>query len=121
MDKILLKNLSFYGFHGVLAEEKTLGQKFFVDVELQLDLKKAGLTDNVVDTVSYADIYQLVKEQVTTKNYNLLEALAENIAGKILTHYEKVKEVVVIIKKPEAPVQGIFDYFSIEIRRKRNG
>lgn len=120
MDKIILKNLVFYGFHGVLSEEKTLGQKFYVDVELSLDLKPAGLSDNVRDTVSYAQVFELVKEKVTNKKYCLLEALAEDIADDILNKYEKVKEVVVVIKKPEAPVQGIFDYFSIEIRRKRN-
>jgi len=121
MDKIILKNLAFFGFHGVLNEEKTLGQKFYVDVELYLNLKSAGLSDNVRETVNYAEIYELVKEQVTDRKFNLLEALAENIAKEILLHYEKIEEVLVTVRKPEAPVQGIFDYFAVEIRRKRNG
>ncbi|KJS85289.1 MAG: dienelactone hydrolase [Peptococcaceae bacterium BICA1-8] len=121
MDKIFLKNLAFFGFHGVMSEEKALGQKFFIDVELSLDLKKAGETDNVKDTVSYADIYQLVKEMVSDNRFNLIEALAENIASEILVKYEEIKETVVLVRKPEAPVPGIFDYFGVEIRRKRNG
>ncbi|KJS22320.1 MAG: dienelactone hydrolase [Clostridiaceae bacterium BRH_c20a] len=120
MDKIFLKNLAFFGFHGVLQEEKNLGQKFFVDVELSLDLKEAGESDNVQDTVSYADIYQLVKDVVSDNRFNLIEALAENIAFEILK-YEEITETVVRVRKPEAPVAGIFDYFGVEIRRKRNG
>lgn len=120
MDRIILKNLAFFSFHGVLDEEKSLGQKFYIDIELSLDLKKAGVTDNVQDTVSYAEIYQLVKEQVTEKRFNLLEALAENIADIILLKYKKVKEIAVFVRKPEAPVPGIFDYFGVEIRRKRD-
>jgi dihydroneopterin aldolase len=121
MDKIILKNMAFFGYHGVLDEEKALGQKFYVDLELFLDLKKAGMTDNLEETVSYAEVYQLVKELITETRFNLIEALAENIAAQILLNFEKIQEVTVIIRKPEAPVPGIFDYFSIEIRRKRNG
>ena|SRR5690554_6938103 len=121
MDKIILKNLVFYGFHGVLDEEKSLGQKFHIDLELSLDFKKAGETDNLEGTVSYAEVYELVKEEVTQRKYNLLEALAEKIASKILLNFEKIQEVMVTIRKPEAPVPGIFDYFAVEIRRKRNG
>jgi len=121
MDKIFLKNLAFFSFHGVLNEEKTLGQKFFIDVELGLDLKRAGESDNVQDTVSYADIFQLVKDVVTDRRFNLIEALAENIASEILVKHKEIKEAAVTIRKPEAPVAGIFDYFGVEIRRKRNG
>ncbi|NLT96109.1 MAG: dihydroneopterin aldolase [Clostridia bacterium] len=121
MDKITLKNLVFFGHHGVLDEEKTLGQKFYVDLELFLDLKQAGISDNLEETVNYADVYQLVKKLVTEFRFNLIEALAESIANRILLNFEKIQEVKVAIRKPEAPVPGIFDYMAVEIRRKRNG
>jgi dihydroneopterin aldolase len=120
MDKILMKNLSFYGYHGVLPEENKLGQKFIVDAILYLDLSEAGCSDNVDDTVSYAEVYEIIKNQVTAKQYQLLEALAENIAKEILQKHSKVQEIELTVKKPEAPVNGIFDYFGVEIRRKRN-
>lgn len=120
MDKILMKNLSFYGFHGVLPEENKLGQKFIVDASLYLDLKEAGASDEVSDTVSYAMVYEVIQYHLEIKQYKLLEALAENIAMEILKKYEKVQEIELTIKKPEAPVKGIFDYFAVEIRRKRN-
>jgi 7,8-dihydroneopterin aldolase/epimerase/oxygenase len=120
MDKILMKNLSFYGYHGVLSEENKLGQKFIVDAVLFVDLEEAGNSDNVIDTVSYAEVHEIIQYQVTTKQYKLLEALAENIAREIFKKHRKVQEIELTIKKPEAPVNGIFDYFGVEIRRKRN-
>ena len=80
MDKIILNNLGFYGYHGVLSEEKSLGQKFFIDVELLLDTKKAGKSDDMNQSVSYADVYDVIKDITENKKFNLIEALAENIA-----------------------------------------
>lgn len=120
MDKIIMNHMGFYGFHGVLEEEKSLGQKFYVDVELSLDLSQAGKTDSVEHTVSYADVYDDVKYFVESARYNLIEALGENICNMILAKYPEVQEAMVRIKKPEAPVRGIFDYFAVEIRRGRH-
>lgn len=120
MDKILLNNLGFYGYHGVLKEESVLGQKFFIDIELYIDTKKAGLSDNMYDSVSYAEVYEIVKNITQNKRFNLIEALAENIALSVFDKFELIKEIMVRIKKPEAPVNGIYDYFGVEIRRNRN-
>lgn len=117
----MMKNLGFYGYHGVLPEENVLGQKFFLDIELYVDLKTAGGSDHVTDTVNYAEAYSIVKDIVENQRFKLIEALAEKIAEKILGAFPIVKEIVVNIKKPEAPVNGIYDYFAIEIRRKNNG
>ena len=76
MDKILLSNLGFYGYHGVLKEEN--------------------------------------------KQFNLLEALAENIAEEVLNKFILINGVMVRVRKPEAPVNGIYDYFGVEIRRTRD-
>lgn len=119
MDKITLKNLAFYGYHGLLPQEKILGQKFFIDLELFLPLHQAGSTDNVDKTVNYAEVYQTVKNIVENERYNLLEALAESMAQTILERFFQVEQVAVQVKKPEAPVQGIFEYFSVTIKRTR--
>lgn len=120
MDKIIMKNLSFFGYHGAMQEENVLGQKFFIDIDLYVDLKKAGNSDTVTDTVHYGEAYGVVKDIVENKRFNLIESLAENIAKEILNHFQLVKEINVTIRKPEAPVAGIFDYFGVEIRRKQN-
>lgn len=57
-DKLILRGLKFHGFHGVKLEERKLGQKFLVDVDAWMDLRKAGKSDDIADTVSYADIYR---------------------------------------------------------------
>lgn len=119
MDKILLNNLGFYGYHGVLKEEGVLGQKFFIDMELYVDTKEAGLTDDMNKSVSYADVYEVVKEITEKRSFNLIEALAENIAKEVLEKFNLINEVMVRVKKPEAPVNGIYDYFGVEIRRSR--
>ncbi|HZX21012.1 MAG TPA: dihydroneopterin aldolase [Clostridia bacterium] len=120
MDKILMKGLMFYGYHGVLEEEKELGQRFIVDVILYIDLKKAGKTDNLDCTVNYKEVYETIKGIVEDEQYNLLEALAERICQDILHFFDTVQKVNVKIKKPETPIVGIFDYFAVQIERERN-
>ena len=100
MDKILLSNLGFYGYHGVT--------------------KEAGITDDMNKSVSYADVYEVVKEITEKRRFNLIESLAENIAKEVLDKFELINEVMVRVKKPEAPVNGIYDYFGVEIRRGRH-
>ena len=120
MDKIIMKNMSFFGYHGVLPEENKLGQKFVVDATLYVDLEEACKSDNVVDTVSYAEVHEIIQYHATIMKYKLLEALAQNIVDEIFEKHKRVLEIELTVKKPEAPVNGIFDYFAVEIRRKRN-
>lgn len=120
MDRVVMRNLGFYGYHGVMSEESTLGQKFFLDIDMYSDLKPAGNSDNVEDTIHYGEVYELVKDIVENKRFKLIEALAENIASSILENFNKVNEIRVRVKKPEAPVPGIYDYFGVEVRRSRN-
>lgn len=58
-DKLTLKGLKFYGHHGAIPEEKTLGQMFLVDIDAWMSLRKAGESDNLADTISYVDIFRL--------------------------------------------------------------
>lgn len=120
MDKIILKNLGFYGYHGVLEAENILGQKFFVDVELGVSLKKAGDSDDVEDTVHYGMVYDAVKNIVEGPPLNLIEAVAEKTIQEIFENFEKVETVKLEIRKPEAPVNGIYDHFAVELFRERS-
>ncbi|WP_321328370.1 dihydroneopterin aldolase [uncultured Ilyobacter sp.] len=119
MDKIIIKNMAFYGYHGVLSEETILGQKFFVDLEINKSLKEAGLTDDLTKSVSYAEIYERVENIARGKNYKLIEALAEAVAEDILNYFD-IEGIKVRIKKPEAPIPGHFDYVGVEIERSKN-
>ncbi|AAT03024.1 dihydroneopterin aldolase [Listeria monocytogenes] len=120
MDKIYLNELVFYGYHGVLAEETKLGQTFRVSLILGLSTKKAGISDSVDDTVSYAEVYETVKEIVEGTPFKLIEALAEKIATEVLTGYPLLEEVTVKLIKPNPPIPGHYDSVAVEIERKRS-
>lgn len=118
MDKILARGLRFRGCHGVLPSEKTNPQDFLVDLELNLDLRAAGRMDRVELTVDYSQVFDLVRTMVEEKTFNLIEALADNIANKIIECFP-VQSVKVTVYKPQAPVEGEFDYFAVCICRER--
>ena len=116
-DRLMLQNMIFYGYHGVFAAEKELGQRLEVDVELQLDLRAAGVNDDLEATINYVEVYTVVKEIVEERAFNLMEAVAEEIAGTLLGAYS-LQEVCVRIRKPQPPVGGTMDSFTVEIRRQ---
>ena len=119
MDKIILSGMVFYGFHGMSEAEQELGQRFDVDLEVQLDLSKAGASDMLEDTVSYTNLYRTVKEIVEGPSRKLLENVAETIAGKILAE-SSVASVRVTVKKPKVPMKGsVLDYAAVDIVRDR--
>ncbi|WP_019722067.1 dihydroneopterin aldolase [Heyndrickxia coagulans] len=122
MDKIYIHDMEFYGYHGVLPEENKLGQRFRVSIVLGLDLKRAGETDRLEETVSYADVYACAKKIVEGQPFKLLEAVAEKLAASILALYEKVAEVTVKVTKPDPPIPGHYKSVAVEItRRRKNG
>lgn len=115
-DKILLKGMVFYGYHGVFEAEREIGQRFEVDVELHLDLRSPGRSDDLDLTVNYVDVYTIVKDIVEEQEFDLVEALAEAIAGQILSAYD-LERVVVRVRKPHAPIGGVTDGVEVEIVR----
>ncbi|XP_043695078.1 dihydroneopterin aldolase 1-like [Telopea speciosissima] len=119
-DKLILRGLKFHGFHGVEAEERKLGQKFLVDMDSWLDLRAAGKSDELTDTVSYAEIYSIVKEIVEGPPHKLVESLAQLIACTILAKFPQISAVRVKVGKPHVAVYGTVDYLGVEIVRYRN-
>ena len=119
-DKIALKGMVFYGYHGVAPEEQKLGQRFIVDLEMERDLSRAGLSDDPEDTVSYALVFDMVRQIMEGPSRKLLENLAETIAQQALDGYD-LEAIRVIVRKPEVPMQGsILDHASVEIYRTRS-
>lgn len=112
-DRITLKNMAFYGYHGAFEAEKELGQRFEVDVELYMDRPELETSDDIEMTINYVEVYNLVKEIVEEREFNLIEAVAQTIASQIVSSYD-VEKVVVRVRKPHAPVGGIFDYVEAE-------
>lgn len=120
MDYILLNELQFYGYHGVYQEEQQKGQAFLVSVELGLSLTHAGASDTLSDTVSYAEVYQLIQQVMEQERYDLLEAAAEQIQQRIFSSFPLVQTICITVLKPNAPVAGNFTSMGIRIYRERN-
>lgn len=119
MDKIYVNGMRFYGYHGVFAEENRLGQRFAVDLTCTIDLRPAGMSDDLSFGVSYADLYKLTEQIVTGEPVKLLETLGENIAAAVLAHSEKIVSVTVKVIKPDPPIPGHYDSVAIEVTRSR--
>lgn len=119
MDKILLQGMEFYAYHGVFKEEAKLGQKFIVDLELHTDLRRAGESDDLIDTLNYAEIFDIVKQTAQLERYKLVEAVAEKIASRLLEHFPPLAAAKVKVTKLSPPIEGILAGASVEIERGR--
>ena len=120
-DRIVLKGLQAFARHGVLPEEKTLGQRFALDVTAYLDLRPAGLSDDYNRTVCYDALTRLVLETVTTRRFYLIEAAAEAVAEAVLSAFPPIDRVVVEIRKPAAAIAAVFDHVGVVVERNRGG
>ncbi|MDT2753726.1 dihydroneopterin aldolase [Enterococcus pseudoavium] len=119
MGKIRINNLKFYTKNGVLKEERILGQQLEIDVELTMDLTKAGKTDDVADTVNYAEVNDQIAARLEKDSFNLIEAVASAILDDIeKNHGQKLQKAMVRIRKYSVPMPGIFDNIEIEMERE---
>lgn len=108
-DRVALRGIAGFGYHGVLAEERRDGQRFVVDVSCSLDLAPAARDDDLQATVNYAELACAVVADIEGEPVNLIEALAERIAGTCLRS-GRVGAVEVTVHKPEAPMPvGVAD------------
>lgn len=120
MDYIHLRDMQFYGYHGVLPEETLLGQRFRASVSLATNVQKAGRTDELENTVSYVDVYTICKEVIEGSPYKLIESVAETIAETILKNFKgQVFGCRVEVIKPDPPIPGHYKEVAIEIIRGR--
>ena len=115
-DRILLQGIQFYGYHGVYDEERRLGQRFLVDVELCLDLTGAEGWDDVSLAVDYSQVYAVVLEVGTRQQFKLLETLAARIASLLLERFP-IRQVTVRATKPAPPLPGMLGGVSVEVTR----
>jgi dihydroneopterin aldolase len=116
MDRILLHGIQFYGYHGVYEEERRLGQRFLVDVELRLDLAGIEARDDVAETVDYSQVQAVVLEIGTQERFRLLETLATRIAAALLARFP-VRQVTVRATKPAPAMPGVLAGVSVEVTR----
>lgn len=119
MDKILFQGMKFYAYHGVFQEENKLGQTYIVDLEVGISLRLAGETDQLEETINYADLYQIVKEIVENEQFKLIESVAEKISSQALSKFPQINDILVRVTKPNPPIPGHYDAVAVEIKRDR--
>ena len=119
MDKISIKGLKLFAYHGVNPEEKENGQNFVIDLDYYVNSARACQMDTLDDTVSYAKVVKTIRRVFTAEKYDLIERAAQVIADAVLDEFEDIFKVEVTLKKPEAPISAEFDYVAVSIMRER--
>jgi 7,8-dihydroneopterin aldolase/epimerase/oxygenase len=120
-DRILLEGMVFHGRHGTLPAERELGQPFVVDVEMRLNLRPAGLSDELEKTVDYGEVHRQAKEIVGGTPVNLTETVVERIAAAILEEHPRVEAVRVKVAKPHVRLgDTVLAAAAVEILRRRD-
>jgi len=111
---IRLNNVVVYGFHGVHPEEKSLGQRFEIDLEYRLKKPADPWKDEERSTISYVNAHSIISKVCSEKSFNLIETLGNRIVEEMKQNY-LVDIIVVRIRKPSVPIQGILDYVEVEV------
>ena len=119
MDKISLKEMKLYGYTGCLPEEKEKGQFFYVTVDMYCREILGRITDDLNDTINYAEVYSIVEKIVTVSKFNLIEHMAYEVGRAVISYSELIDKVTVLVRKPDAPVDGTFDAMETEISVRR--
>jgi dihydroneopterin aldolase len=116
MDCIELKNMVFHACHGVMEQEKTVGNTFTVSMELYLDLSVAGQSDYLKDTINYADVFEIVKKEMAVSS-DLLEHVAVRIISAVKKVFPQVLEIQIRLAKIRPPVGGEMEEAAVVMKR----
>ncbi|MEW7006701.1 dihydroneopterin aldolase [Lentilitoribacter sp. EG35] len=117
---IHIKNCAFYAYHGVLDFEKEKGQNFFVDAVLTIERPPEFGNDDLNDTVNYALVFELIEQITTKERYDLIETLAHEISRRICQKFSKVISASITVRKPDAPIDGEFDYVEVNVEARND-
>lgn len=118
MAVIVINDMRFYAYHGCFEQERAIGTHFRVDLSFATDTSKAEVSDNIDDTVSYLDVYQVVKSEMS-KPSHLLEHVARRVGERVLAEFSAVDAVTVKISKLNPPLGGQMESVSVEMELNR--
>lgn len=119
-DRIILRDLGFFGYHGVMAGEAVLGQRFFIDLTCGVDLGQAGRSDELEHSISYAEMYDVAKAAFEEQRFKLIEAVGQHIVDRLFEAFPAIRWVQVRVKKPSAPIAMVAGEAAIELHRHRD-
>ncbi len=118
--KITLKNMIFYGYHGIHKEERTLGQRFAIDITVENSSISDKNIKKLEDTIDYTKIFYSIKKIVEGYKFHLLELLCNKILDAIFCDFPLVERCNIKIRKVAVPIDGQLDYVQVEMDRKRD-
>jgi 7,8-dihydroneopterin aldolase/epimerase/oxygenase len=118
-DSVHVTGLALHAFHGVMEHEAKVGQTFFIDLVLDIDLMQASRTDKIADTVGYDQVVDVASRTFCSERCRLVEAAAGAIADAILATFAAVTSVRVTVHKPHAPIAATFSDVGVTLVRKR--
>jgi len=117
-DFIKVTNLKVFAYHGVLEEEKKNGQDFYLNAKVYVDMRKAGLTDRLEDTINYDSVCIFLAEVFAEKQFDTIEAAAEYTLQEVIVNFPTIEAMELEIRKPHAPLTYVPEDISVTIYRE---
>jgi len=116
---IRIKGATFYGYHGVMSEEQSVGGKFEADVDMYTNFSEAAKKDSLQQTIDYQKVYKVLYHLALEHKYYLIEAVANKIAEELLITFTAIEKIAVRVRKNNPPLGGVVDCVEVEVIRER--
>lgn len=117
--KLTLNNVQFYSYHGVKAEEQSLGGRYQVDADIWYNPMSAVLSDDVAQAVNYEEIVFTINELVNGDSFNLIETLCYEITKELLERFSMIDKLTIRVRKLSVPLKHIIDHVEVEHSMQR--
>jgi dihydroneopterin aldolase len=114
-----IKGIALHGRHGALEAERSLGQKFALDLQIVADIEDAARSDRLEETIHYGQVIKAAVSAFNARPLNLIEAAAGAVGDMLLDQFPKIVSVRVTVHKPAAPIAAIIDDLAVTIERRR--
>ena len=119
MDKIIVQEARFQSRVGVSEKERAQPQEIIVDIEAFRDLRAAGESDDLEQTVCYATVHEKAAQIISANSFHLIETIAERLAAMVLRDFP-IEKVIIRVRKPAALAARQVRYAAVEITREKN-
>ncbi len=116
---IRIKRATFYGYHGVMSEEQSVGGKFEADADIYTDFTSAAKKDSLHETIDYHKVYKFMYRLALEEKHYLIETLAFKIADELLINFSSIQKVAIRIRKNNPPLGGVVDCVEVEVIKER--
>ena len=112
MGLIEIEGMEFYAFHGHFIEEQVVGNKFILNIAIETDCDKAGISDKLDDALDYQKVYNLIKQEMEKKSF-LLENICDSILNTLYQEFSSIKKATIKVSKINPPMGGQIEKVSI--------